>query len=173
MRNAILAAAIAAMPVAAGAASYQVQGGDAFLDDAVGGSPSFLQYFQRDGDLAIVVDYDFAFGTGGVSVTGSGPDPFVESMDVVAVALDIAPPAGGTPTVDTYTFTFGSVTGTDAAAYAGGGIATISFRAEEDTGFGFPVLSATVAPLNPIPLPAAGILLLGALGAVAGLRRLA
>ncbi|GFE48890.1 hypothetical protein So717_06430 [Roseobacter cerasinus] len=173
----LLASLFLLAPLSAQAAQlliFEAQG-EALVDGDPAGD-LFAEFFDLDFD-----DTDIAAGgqqLGGLQnasilITDLGPDPLLESSDLLSVVLDITPigPTGA-PTEDFLTLVFGSLTGADADLFGDTATVVFSFFAESlDNSVISPVTARVYSDLAPIPLPASLPLL--AVGGIAllGLRR--
>lgn len=200
MKHKIFASAVAVLALT-GAANAATVFEEDFSGDAAGGSvlnfDSFAQFSVDDGTVDIIrsPDYSITCATGGgcVDLDGSSRDSgvlssisltFLAGVDyTLSASLSGNQRVGGT---DTGTY---GVTGIFSASFAVTGNAFSTFSEtfsvgsdtsgsvffENDGGDNFGAVldqvSVTSADMAPIPLPASALLMLGALGGLAGLRR--
>jgi len=158
------AAAITALPFAVSAAQIEVdenidlsQDGYSFSQTVNPGDDGVLFTFTILEDLRIT----------GISVSGSGTNG---GADIASTTFEIVNPNFGPAPFQQFTTSFG-VSGGSAVVpgllYSAGSVFTVEFLEAAVN----PISYTVSFPVSEVPVPAAGLLLLGALGGFAGLRR--
>ncbi|OED49397.1 hypothetical protein AB838_06895 [Rhodobacteraceae bacterium (ex Bugula neritina AB1)] len=158
------AAAVTALPMAAYAVPVAV---DASVDL---GQPAYsFSTTVNPGDDGAVFTFTIleAMQISGISVSGSGTNG---GDDIASTTFQVVNPDFGPSPFQSFTTSFGVGSGSAVVSgqtYAAGDQFTVTFVETAEN----PISYTVSFPVAEVPVPAAGLLLLGALGGFAGLRR--
>lgn len=164
MKMLAAATAIAASPMMASAAIVNVT---ADVDLSQAGYSFGTTVNPGDDGALFTFTITEALSISGISVSGSGTN---DGTDIASTMFQIINPDFGPAPFQSFTTDFGVGSGSavvSGQSYAAGDVFSVRFVENAQN----PITYTVSFPVAEVPVPAAGLLLLGALGGVAGMRR--